>query len=68
MTLKLRWGQLEVALSSRGRLGVRVGGVVRWPFWIVARSLVVARCELCVLAVGWRCKERSRAEVDRVAS
>ena len=24
MTLKLRWGQLEVALSSRGRLGVRL--------------------------------------------
>ena len=54
MTLKLRWGQLEVALSSRGRLGVRLAvwcgghlGSLRGPsLWRGANF---------VLAVGWRC-------------
>ena len=67
MTLKLRWGQLEVALSSRGRLGVRLAVWCGGHFGSL-RGLSLWRGANFVLAVGWRCEERSRAEVDRVAS
>ena len=54
MTLKLRWGQLEVALSSRGRLG---------SGWRCGAVAILDRCAVpslwrganFVLAVGWRC-------------
>ena len=54
VTLRSASSDVEVALESAWSCPViprspwtQVGGVVRWPSWIVARSLVVARCEFC---------------------
>ena len=55
VTLRSASGDVEVALPCHPESPWgQVGGVVRWPSSIVARSLVVARCEFCAEPVAFQ--------------